>query len=404
MHKEGDVLRNQWFSNFSGVVRIRVEGRYVEQFLNRCISENVSIWNIKRISDQSVVGTIHLQDVKKVRVLLRQSDCKISFTHRRGLPFLLKRIGERVGFATGMVLSLILIFLLSNIVWNIDIKGASPKIENELRLAIQELGVKRGAFQFTLPDVEYIQREVSERVKDATWIGVRQKGTTYEFEVVEQQLPEEAERYSPRHLVATKEAIIYSIFVEHGQAVVKKHDFVRKGDLLVSGYIGSEDTENRELVPAKAEVFGEIWYKSKVEVPLESLFTTLTGERKVKHYLSFGDFSLPIWGFGSHSFESVEEDVHTKPLHFFQWPLPISYERLTYYESTQFERQYTKEEAIAAAKQQAKNELIEHLPNDAKVIGEKVLHEAFENGKVKLQIHYQVIEDITSEQPIIQGD
>lgn len=350
-------MRNQWFSNISGVVRIRVEGRYVESFLNRCITENIAIWNIKRISEQSVVGTIHLNDVKKLRVLLRQSDCKVSFTHRRGFPFLVKQIGERIGFASGIALSFALIFILSNIVWNIDIKGASPKVENELRQAILDLGVKRGAFQFVLPDVEYIQREVSEQVRDATWIGVRQKGTTYEFEVVEQQLPEEAERYSPRNLVAKKEAIIYSMFVEHGQAVVRKHDFVKKGDLLVSGYIGKEDDENRELVPAKAEVFGEIWYKSDVEVPLESLFTTLTGERKVKHYLSFSDFSVPIWGFGSHSFETTEQDIHTKPFYFFQWKLPIAYERVTDYESTQYERNIRKKKRLQLLKNKLKQSL-----------------------------------------------
>ncbi|MDQ7864118.1 hypothetical protein RCO48_32715 [Peribacillus frigoritolerans] len=34
----------------------------------------------------------------------------------------------------------------------------------------------------------------------------------------------------------------------------------------------------------------------------------------------------------------------------------------------------------------------------------KILHESMENGKVKLSIHYQVIEDIAIGQPIIQGD
>ncbi|MFA9455848.1 sporulation protein YqfD [Halalkalibacter sp. AB-rgal2] len=397
-------MRNQWLSNISGVVRIRVTGRYVEQVLNRCINEGITIWNVKRVNNDAIIASLHLEDVKRLRPLLRQSQCKIVFTHRRGWPFLLKSMGSRFGFVAGIAIFFVLILLLSNVVWNIEVKGASPKVENELRQVIQELGVKRGVFQFTLPNVEYIQREVSERVEDATWIGVRQKGTTYEFEVVEQQLPEEAERYSPRHLVATKEAIINKVFVEHGQSVVKINDFVREGDLLVSGYIGKEGEEEQKIVAAQAVILGEIWYKSEVEVPLEALFTTLSGERKVKHHLEIGGISLPIWGFGKHSFEQVEQDNHVKPIRFFQWTLPISYERVTYYESVDYERTYTKDEAIAAAKKRAKAELIQHLPNDAEVIGEKVLHEALENGKVKLQIHYQVIEDITSEQPIIQGD
>src|SRR5699024_4762387 len=105
--------------------------------------------------------------------------------------------------------------------------------------------------------------------------------TTYEFEVVEQQLPEEAERISPRNLVATKKAIIHDVFVEDGQAHVKPNDFVRKGDLLVSGMIGKEGKE--EIIPAKAIVLGEIWYTSNISVPIEILFTTFTGERQSTH-------------------------------------------------------------------------------------------------------------------------
>ncbi len=77
-------------------------------------------------------------------------------------------------------------------VWNIDVEGASPQVEHELRQIVHEMGVKRGAFFFQLPNVERIQRDVTERIAGATWVGVRQKGTTYEFEVVEQKLPEEA--------------------------------------------------------------------------------------------------------------------------------------------------------------------------------------------------------------------
>ncbi|MER2140433.1 MAG: stage IV sporulation protein, partial [Priestia megaterium] len=44
------------------------------------------------------------------------------------------------------------------------------------------------------------------------------------------------------------------------------------------------------------------------------------------------------------------------------------------------------------------------LGEDAKIKGEKVLHQEQDNGKVRLSIHYQVIENIANTQPIIQGD
>ncbi|MDT8861787.1 sporulation protein YqfD [Alkalihalobacillus sp. MEB130] len=399
-------MKNNWTNHLHGYVRVRIDGDYPERFLNRCIEEEISIWQIKKIGDNRIVCYMNVEDAKRIRPLLRMTNCKVSFIQRNGVPFLIRRMIVRSGFIAGLASFLVIMFILSNMVWGVEIKGASPQVEHELRQVVTEMGIKRGAFQFSLPSVELIQRDVTELVQGATWVGVRQKGTTFEFEVVEQQLPEEAERYSPRHLVATKKAIIHKIFVEHGQAIVKPNDFVQKGDLLVSGYIGKKDAEDeeKELVPAQAVVLGEIWYQSTVSASLDTLFTTLTGEKKSKHYISLSGFDIPIWGFGSIPFEESAESLHERPFRLFNWSLPITYKRNDYLETKRHERSYTKEEAVRAARERARVELINDLPHDAEIIGEKVLHEAVENGKVNLRIHYQVIEDITSEQPIIQGD
>ncbi|WP_100406754.1 sporulation protein YqfD [Bacillus solitudinis] len=395
-------MKNKWIKGIRGYVRVRIEGAYPERFLNRCIEHHILIWGIKRVGEERIVCYMELDDIPKIRPLLRVSHCKVSFTERRGVPFFLRKMVNRLGFVTGLTSFLIIMFILSNMVWNIEIKGASPQVEHELRQIVFEMGIKRGTFQFNLPSVEHIQRDVTERVAGATWVGVRQKGTTFEFEVVEQKLPEKAESLSPRHLVAKKKAIIHDIFVEHGQAQVKPNDFVEKGDLLVSGFIGKEG--KIRIVPAEATVYGEIWYKSNVTIPLESIFTTLTGEKKTKHYLSFADFDLPIWGFGEHSYQEYETFEQKKPFQLLKWSIPVHYKRIKIQETSKYKRNYSDEEAIQAAQEMALYELNQQLPVNAEVIGEKVLHEAVENGKVKLKIHYQVIEDITSEQPIIQGD
>ncbi|NEU32363.1 sporulation protein YqfD [bacterium LRH843] len=395
-------MKNNWTNLINGYVRVQIDGEYPERFLNRCIEEHISIWDIKRIGDERIVCYMDIEDVKRIRPLLRLTRCKVNFTTRRGLPFILKRMMKRSGFVAGLLCFFCVLFMLSNMVWNIDVRGASPKVEHELRQIVKQMGIKKGALQFLLPSVELIQRDVTEMITGATWVGVRQKGTTYEFEVVEQQLPEEAERFSPRNLVATKKAIIYDIFVEHGEAQVKPNDFVREGDVLVSGFIGKEG--RKILVPAVATVLGEIWYKSEASVPLNTLFTSLTGERVSRHYVRVNEWDLPIWGFGKNEFQTFQQFEHETPLKFFKWTLPITYKKRDLFETSQFKRTYTKKEAVLAAQNRARVDLIKHLPADARIIGEKVLHEAVENGKVNLQIHYQVIEDITSEQPIIQGD
>ena len=109
-------------------------------------------------------------------------------------------------------------------------------------------------------------------------------------------------------------------------------------------------------------------------------------------------------GLANTRFETAREFNHERPFKFINFTLPISYKREEFLETARYDRTYSKEEAISAGKERARADLERDLPEGAEVLREKVLHEAVDNGKVNLQIDYQVIEDITSEQPIIQGD
>ncbi|MFN7251265.1 MAG: sporulation protein YqfD [Anaerobacillus sp.] len=395
-------MKNTWTNRFSGFTRIKIVGKYTELFLNRCIRENISIWHIRRVGEETIICYISLTDVKRIRPVVRETKVKIYFIERKGLPFFIQKMISRVGFVGGLVSFIFILFILSNMVWNISIEGASPKVEHQLSQAVKELGIKKGKFHFLLPSVEEIQMKVTSEIEEATWIGVTLNGTTYHFNVVEQTFPKKQEPVPPRHLVAKKKAIIYDIFVEQGQGKVAPNDFVEKGAMLISGFIGKEG--RMEISPAKGKIFGEVWYKSNVSVPLVSELATLTGEKKANYSISVINVAIPIWGFGKPDFTEYEVNEYSSSLKFLKWEIPIKYNRKFFFEKETLIQEYTKEEAIAVATLMAREELLKKLDEGSVIKGEKVLHEAIENDKVKLMIHYQVIEDIAISQPIIQGD
>jgi hypothetical protein len=67
-------------------------------------------------------------------------------------------------------------------------------------------------------------------------------------------LVEKIEALSPRSLVAKKKAMVAKIYVEKGQPEVQVNDYVKKGQVLVSGLIGKED--NKKSIAAVGEVLG----------------------------------------------------------------------------------------------------------------------------------------------------
>lgn len=396
-------MKNQWTNFIAGTMTITIKGKGTERFLNQCFRQQLLLTNIKRLDEESVKTTILLKDIPAIRSIVRQSECKIYFSHKRGLPFLTKRMWKNGGFVLGMGAFLLVIMLLSNMIWSIEIKGAKPHTEHQILKELNKMGVKRGKLQFFVKDPESIQRELTNNIHNLTWVGVELRGTSFHFQVVEKNKPKQPKSVSPSHLVAKKKAVIAKLFVENGQPLVKVNDFVQPGQLLVSGIIGKEDYER--VVGAKGEIYGETWYKSVVEIPLKTNFRVLTGEHFTKHALYIGNLKIPVWGFFQnepYKKEKVEE--LKKPLYFLKWKLPLSYETVTVREEEMVTRQYSVEQAVQKGKEIGRNELISKLDADAKVKNENVLHQTNDNGKVKLMIHYQVIENITTTQPIIQGD
>src|SRR5690625_6656354 len=102
-----------------------------------------------------------------------------------------------------------------------------------------------------------------------------------------------------RDLLANNEAIIKKMYVETGQPMVKVHDFVEENDILVSGKITKDDSENNdehhELVAGKGEVIGEAWYEVAVSIPLEGTYKKLTGKQNSTHTISLSSFlNIPL--------------------------------------------------------------------------------------------------------------
>ncbi|MCM3586289.1 sporulation protein YqfD [Mesobacillus maritimus] len=395
-------MKNQWISGLVGIVRVKVTGKGVERFLNQLTRNEILIWNVKRHGTEAITFQIKLSDVKKVRGPARQSECKIRFIERAGGPFFLQRLWTNSGFVLGGVAFFALILFLSNMVWGIEIKGASPATEYQIRKELKEMGVKIGKPQFTIENVDVIQRELTDQVKALTWVGVELRGTTYHFQVVEKEEPEKPKIYDAQNLVATKKATIVKMFVEEGEKVVSIHDHVKPGQLLVSGLIGKED--EKQKVAARGEILGETWYKSQVELPLESTFQVFSGEEKRKFYLDISGAEIPIWGFGKHEFQEYEEELNTHQLKIFKWKTPIAVTTKTIREREEVNRSYSEKEAVKRAMDLARKDIKNQLPEDAIVKGEEILHQSINNGKVKLSILFQIIEDIAKSQPIIQGD
>jgi len=395
-------LKNQWVTFIKGTVLVKIEGKGIERFINQLTRSDLVVWNVKRKGTMTVTFEMHLADIHKLRKQARGQDLEIRFLRGRGVPFLWKRTLKNAGFLFGFFLFLAMITLLSNVVWGVEIKGASPKTEHEIRKQLDKLGIKKGNLQFFLDDIETVQHKLTNALPGVTWIGVDLQGTTYHFTVVEKNTPKPVKNPGPQHLVASQKAVVENMFVEKGKPVVKINQYVKKGQLLVSGIIGND--KEKYPVAAKGKIYGKTWYKTAVELPLKSRFQVYTGNEIRKYYVGIGSVKLHVWGFKNQAYKYSDTSEEADSVKFLKWKTPIRIIRQTVREKEDAPRVYTKNEAVKEAKILAMQDLRKKLEKDAQITDEYVLQEKVENGTLKMAIHYEVIENIAIAKPIAQGD
>jgi similar to stage IV sporulation protein len=106
-------------------------------------------------------------------------------------------------------------------------------------------------FQFLMMTPEKIQKSLTNGIENITWVGVDLNGTTIHMKVVEKMSPKK-KNMLVRAYCRQKESNHYeNVCGKRGAAWPPYTIMLKKGQMLVSGLIGSED--HQQKVGAKAE-------------------------------------------------------------------------------------------------------------------------------------------------------
>ncbi|WP_159883843.1 sporulation protein YqfD [Paenibacillus puerhi] len=392
-------MKQPFIQRLRGIVRVEVTGAKPERLVNMLSEKRMSVWDIRYVDENRVIFHVTVRDFFRLRPLLRGTGSRLRIRGKEGLPFWLDKLEQRKFFAIGLLGFVIGIYLLSSLVWQVKVEG-NEKLEAERILqAAREEGIFRMQWKFKLRQPSELSRGLQSRLPEAAWIGVEVRGTHVLVKVVEARIPVKPPLMNPRHLVASKSALVTDIFAEKGRPLVKPNTYVRKGDILISGILGDEI--HTQTVVASGEVKGIVWYKPTVEVPLTRQYKVYTGESKTRSYLVLGSRGIQLTGYGNVPYEQTETIQDRKTLVWRSFTLPIGWLKEKVMEVQLLEQPVDEKEAAAVGLEQAKASILSDAGKHSRVVSEKILHEKAENGKVYMEVLLEVEEPIAEEQPIV---
>ncbi len=383
-----------------GYVIIIVSGIFVERFVNICTRRDILLWDMERLDPNTIRMKISIAGFKKARTAARKSRCHVRITAKKGLPYLLGKYKKRRGFVFGLIFFVILIYLMTSIIWKIEIAGNSDVETQTIINQINDMGIYRGAAK-RFVDPKRVADTLMLKNNELSWVGVEIKGTSLFISVKERiEPPALIPEDTPCDIVARRDGIILSIQAKDGLTMVKEGDTVIEGQLLISGNMESIHPEFGTMqVHAMGEVTARTWYELKREVPAKRIIRRRTGQEWNKYNICFLDFTLPLPA-GTNPFLLYETGIYDRALvigNRFRLPFGLTIQRC--FELEEKEEILTREEARELAQETVVLELKKSIPKEAEIVDEQ-MQLISEKDSEYITITVECIENIAMEHKI----
>lgn len=383
---------------FTGYVRFRAEGYYIERFINHCRCNGFIFQDLKRINGTLIEASVSIKEYKEVCKIAKKNRCIIKIYQKKGIPFFIKKYRKRKIFFITLLFLSSTIFVLSKFIWNIEIKGTSSISQDEILSIVNEEGLKIGKTKSSINE-ETIVNKIRSKRSDVSWVGIKIVGTNAIIEIVEaDKVPEVIDENMHCDIVASKDGVIEHVSAQNGIPKVKKGDEVSKGDILISGTIEGKYTESR-FVHSNGNVLAKVYYSEKEKVYYKQKVEKRTGNTEKKYAIVINNFVINLYKklskFEIYDTISAEKKMKISS----QIYLPIKLIKKENYEKIKEEINYSKEEAKNIGVDELTKKLDQNIQNKESIINRYINTNESEEY-IEVEVIYEVLEDIGTEEKI----
>lgn len=379
-------MKNNIINIFKNKIVLKVTGRKIDSFINRLLKNNINILDMEYINDKEINIKIYEKDYEDL--LKIKSIYDIDIKGYSGLIKVRKIINYNKILIISIVLGLVLIYSLSLFIFDIEVIHNSKELRELIINELNKNGVTINKLKKSDKEIEKIKAKIKDKYKnEIEWLEIINVGTKYIVRVEERKIDSNSDNNLPMHVISKKDAIIKKIVASNGEIISNVNSYVKKGDIIVSGEI-KHNEEVKKLVKAKAKVYGEVWYKVNITIPLTYYEEIYTNNILNNYSINFLNKNIKL----KKSFKNKKEKIKVI---FQNKIIPISFNKIEEKEIKVIKKKFNVDEAIKEANLKSREKIEEKLNEEEYIINEIELKVKVKNSKIELEMFYTVYEDIT---------
>ena len=382
------MMKNRYLENFNSIVKIKVEGKNINNYIDKLIKRKINIIKIIPISYKEVHIILNINEYKKLKKI-KTVLYKITIISYMGKLKLKKTIKKNSILLSFLLLGVILIILLSRIIFKVEVIHQDKSIRLLLTDELKKYNIKKYSFKKNYKELESIEDKILKNNKDKLeWIEITETGTKYTVRVEERKINEKKEEKQYQNIISKKDAIITSVKAISGEKLKTINDYVKKGDIIIAGYITLPDN-SKVPTTASGEVLGEVWYKVKIDYPFIYQEKKLTGRKKTVYAIYFFNKRIGLFNFNKYKTFSSKIKILIKK----SFP-NIYLVKEKQYETKVLDEVYTEDMAKNKGVDYIKQKLMKENIDIKEIKEVKILTSSSDEDSIKMNLFIKAIERI----------
>ena len=381
-------MNNKLLYKLDSIVEISITGKNIHNYIKRVLLKNkINIIKLTYINYKEVLVILKYSDYLKL--LDNRSIYEISLIRKYGKLKFIDRINKNFVLLISIIMGISIIYILSNFIYSIDVIHSVKSVRDLVNNELERNGITKYSWKKSYGELERIEDKILEDNKDKLeWIEITTNGTRYIVRVEERKIKTDNSYFEYQSIVARKNCILYEVNASKGEKVRLPNQYVKKGDVVISGYITLPDN-NKIASMAEGKVLGEVWYTIDVSYPYTYYEEKYTGKKKNVLVIHFYNKDIPILSFNHfRSFKTKSNELVSNNISNISLTLDKQYEVKI------ISKIYTYEEVIDRAIKEGIKRLKEDNNKIIDILATEILKEYDNGDRIVVKYFVKAIEDV----------
>lgn len=282
------------FRSLSGSVHIELVSADIPGLLSQISGNNISATNLQSVDEMTVHANILREDYKRLCTITEHRGDKLNVIRKEGIYWKSKDLVQRSVLLTALSLLLLFALVLPSRILFVRVQGNSLVPSKLIIDTADECGISFFASRRKVRS-EKVKNALVEKIPELQWVGVNTAGCVATINVTEKTVSKQPEETSGRvsSIVASRDGVIGSLTVKHGNQLCQVGQAVKAGQTLVSGY-----TDCGIMIKATrsdAEIYAQTFRELQVVAPVIAKKRDTYTDQKKKFSIIFGKKLIKLY-------------------------------------------------------------------------------------------------------------